>query len=100
MLAILNYESAASPAVVARTAVGSLSRRFTLPIELSGVRLAINGVAAGIQSVSQGEIFFVVPPALLGAPAGTEYPFVVNNNGVEYRGNLKLVPTRPDMRRP
>ena len=97
MLAILNYESTANPPVVARTAVGSISRRFQLPIELSGVRLAINGVAAGIQSVSQGEIFFVVPPAMSGAPAGTEYPFVLNNNGVEYRGNLKLVPARPDI---
>jgi hypothetical protein len=62
MLAILNYTSGINEPVVARTAVGSLQRRFTLPIELSGVTLTVNGAAAGLQSVSQRQIVFVVPP--------------------------------------
>jgi uncharacterized protein (TIGR03437 family) len=83
--------------VVARTAVGSLERRFTLPIELSGVTVTVNGAAAGIKSVGLRQIVFVVPPALAAASAGTEYPVVVNNNGVILRGKITLVPARPDI---
>ena len=97
MLAILSYNVAGTPPTVARTAVGSLARRFTLPIELSGVTMSVNGAAAGLKSVSSSEIVFVVPPGLAGSAAGTTYPYVVNNNGLEFRGELKMVPARPDL---
>ncbi len=95
ILAIVNY-GAGTP-VTAQTAVGSLDRRFTLPIELSGVSISVNGAAAGIKSVMQGEATFVVPPALAAATAGTVYPIVINDNGTQYKGSLTLVPARPDV---
>ena len=96
-LAILNYESGFNQPVVARTAVGSLQRSFTLPISLSGVTMTINGVACGIKSVSQREIVFVVPQFLSSTVAGTPYPVVVNNNGTVFRGSVTIVPARPDI---
>ncbi len=97
MLAILNFDAPGSPAVVARTAEGSLTRSFTLPIQLSGVTLSINGIACGLKSVSKTEIVFVVPPGFAGAAAGNEVPIVINNNGVELQSKIKLVPARPDI---
>ena len=98
MLAVVNYSSTVAPAVTARTAVGSLSRSFTLPIELSGVTMTINNAAVGLQSVGDGEIVFVVPPALVAANnAATVYPVVINNNGAVYRGSITVVPARPDV---
>jgi uncharacterized protein (TIGR03437 family) len=95
MLAIVDYTSGA---VTVQTAVGSLSRRFTLPIELSGVTITINGAAAGIRSVSQNQIVFVVPPGLTaGTTNATVYPLVINNNGVVFRSNITIVPARPDI---
>jgi hypothetical protein len=97
MLAILNFTAAVDHPIVARTAVGSLSRSFTLPIELSGVTLSINGIACGLQSVTGHSIVFVVPPALSTVTAGTSYPIVLNNNGVVIKGTVVLVPARPDV---
>lgn len=97
MLAILNYDSVRPIPIVARTAVGSLQRSFTLPIELSGVTMTINGVAAGLKSVGQREITFVVPPGLSAANGGTVYPVVINNNGTVMKGSITVVPARPDI---
>ena len=97
MLAILDYNASNNPPVVARTAVGSLNRSFNLPIELSGVSMTINGVACGLKSVGQREIVFVTPPAIGSATAGTIYPIVINNNGTEIKGNVTIVPARPDI---
>jgi hypothetical protein len=97
MLTFVNLTSGTTPTVVARTAVGSLQRSFTLPIELSGVTVTINGAAAGIKSVSQNEILFVVPPALPTVAAGTAYPIVINNNGTVFRSTITVVPARPDI---
>ena len=95
MLAVIDYTSGA---VTAQTAVGSLERRFTLPIELSGVSVTINGAAAGIKSVNQNQIVFVVPPGLTaGTMNSTVYPLVVNNNGVVFRSSITIVPARPDI---
>jgi hypothetical protein len=83
---------------VPRTAVGALQRRFTLPIELSGVTLTVGGAAAGLRSVNQQEIFFVVPPGLAAVNnSPTVYPVVVNNNGTILRGSITIVPGRPDI---
>lgn len=97
MLAILNYDAPLNPPVVARTAVGSISRSFTLPIQLSGVTLSINGAACGLKSVSHREIVFVVPPGLTASGAGAEYPVVINNNGTEIKSTVRIVPARPDI---
>ncbi len=95
MLAIVDYTSGA---VTAQTAVGDIFRRFTLPIELSGVTVTINGAAAGIKSVGQNQIVFVVPPGLTaGTTNATVYPLVINNNGVVFRSNITIVPARPDI---
>ena len=94
MLTILNFDIGA---VTARTAVGSINRRFELPIELSGVTVTINGAACGLKSVSQTEIVFVSPRFLSSTNAGTLYPIVINNNGAEFKDNVTLVPTRPDI---
>lgn len=97
MLAILDYDSGLNQPVAARTAVGSLARRFTLPIELAGVTVTVNGAAAGLKTVGRRQIVFVVPPGLTGTDAGTVYPVVVNNNGVVFKGNITVVPARPDI---
>lgn len=97
MLAILDYNPGTNQPLVARTAVGGLDRRFTLPIELSGVTMTINGAAVGLKSVGQRQIVFVVPPGLPAATAGTVYPVVVNNNGTIFRGNVTVVQARPDI---
>ncbi|MGI8786242.1 MAG: hypothetical protein ACR2HG_00590 [Pyrinomonadaceae bacterium] len=96
-LTILDYSGGISQQVVAQTAVGSVQRRFTLPIELSGVTVTVNGAAAGLKSVSQRKIVFVVPPGLAAVAAGTVYPVVINNNGVVFRGSVTVVPARPDI---
>jgi uncharacterized protein (TIGR03437 family) len=99
MLAILDYQSGINQPVVAREGVGSLQRRFTLPIELSGVTMTINGAACGLKRVSQRQITFVVPPGLsVSATNNTAvYPVVVNNNGTVFKGNITIVPGRPDI---
>ncbi|MDQ6786851.1 MAG: hypothetical protein M3033_08585, partial [Acidobacteriota bacterium] len=95
MLAIANFTS--GTAVVSQTAVGSLSRSFTLPIELSGVTVAVNGAASGIKSISQGEVVFVVPPGFAPPVGGTVYPIVINDNGTVIKGSVTVVPARPDI---
>lgn len=59
--------------------------------------MTINGVAVGLKSVSRHNIVFVVPPALASVTTGTIYPFVINNQGVETKGMVTIVPTRPDI---
>lgn len=97
-LTFINYDLNPNPTVTPRTAAGSLDRRFTLPIELSGVTVSVNGAAAGIKSVGNGEILFVVPPALATATTNdTTYPVVININGAVIRDTLTIVPARPDI---
>lgn len=97
MLAVMNYDAGISQPVGAASAPGSVSRRFTLPVELSGVTMTINGVAVGLRRVSRRQIEFVVPPGLLAATGGSTYPVVLNNNGTVVKGSVVLVPARPDI---
>lgn len=97
MLAILNYTPGLSTPTVQRTAVGAIDRVFDLPMELSGVSMTINGIACGMKSVNRHQITFVAPKFLSSAVAGTSYPVVVNNQGTILRGNVTVVPTRPDV---
>jgi uncharacterized protein (TIGR03437 family) len=98
-LAILDYQSGINQPVVATEAVGSLDRRFTLPIELSGVTMTVNGAACGLKRVSQRQIIFVVPPGLSvsGTTNTAVYPVVINNNGTVIKGSITIVPGRPDI---
>ncbi len=67
-----------------------------LPVELNGVSVSVNGAAAGLYSVSPGEIDFVVPVGL--ATSGTSgYPVVVNNNGAVIRSTLQVIAAQPDI---
>ena len=59
--------------------------------------MTINGAACGLKTVGQRQIVFVVPPGLPAADAGTVYPVVINNNGLVFRGNVTVVPARPDI---
>jgi uncharacterized protein (TIGR03437 family) len=99
MLAILDYQSGINQPVVAAESVGSLQRRFTLPIELSGVTMTINGAACGLKRVSQRQVIFVVPPGLsVSSTSNTAvYPVVLNNNGIVIKGSITIVPARPDV---
>lgn len=95
MLAIVDVTTGFLGTIAPQTAVGSLQRRFTLPIELSGVTMTINGVACGLKKVSSREITFVVPPAI--TPSATPYELVINNNGRLYKSTTVIVLTRPDV---
>ena len=97
MLAILEFPSGSPQPITSRTAVGSNNRSFQLPIELSGVTLSINGVAAGLKSVSPQSITFVVPPFLSSTTTGTRYPLVLNVNGSVTKLEMTIVPARPDI---
>lgn len=97
MLAIMDYIPGVDQPLVARTIEGSLERRPTLPIELSGLSVTINGVACGIQSVGLRTVTFVVPPGLAGELTGTSMPITINNNGVVMRSYVAIVPARPDV---
>jgi uncharacterized protein (TIGR03437 family) len=70
-------------------------RRPPLPIELNGVSVSVNGVAAGLYFVgnSPRQINFVVPTSV--APGAT--PIVVNNNGTVFRGAITIVVAQPDI---
>lgn len=97
MQAIMEYQAALDRPIAARSATGSLSRSFNLPIELSGVTLTINGAACGLRSVSRHQIEFVVPYALPIAVTGSTYPLVLINNGTIMRTTVTLVPAQPDI---
>ncbi len=96
-LAIIDYVAGQDPPIAPRTAVGSLKRSPTLPIELSGVSMSINGAAAGLKRVSQRHIEFVVPLGILSSVTGTSYLAVINNNGVVMKFFISLVPSQPDI---
>jgi uncharacterized protein (TIGR03437 family) len=96
MLAILHYDAGLAN-IIPRTATGSLTRTFNLPMELSGVSMTINGYACGMKSVSSTSITFVVPPALPTVLTGTFLPVVINNQGTAIKGFVTIVPARPDI---
>jgi uncharacterized protein (TIGR03437 family) len=96
MLATITF-TPAGPPITPRTVIGSVDQRFHLPMELSGVTMAINGATVGLKSVSDGQITFVTPPGLLITSQGVRYPYVVNNQGEVFRGEISFVSSRPDI---
>ncbi len=94
LLTIMNITGINVP-IVPRTAVGSsTSRRFPLPIELSGVTLTIAGEACGLKSVDRRKIVFVAPNVIT---IDQNLPVVLNMNGVIINGTATVVATRPDV---
>jgi uncharacterized protein (TIGR03437 family) len=69
----------------------------SLPIELNGVSVSINGLACGLHSVAPGIIKFVLPPAIAANTGSASYPLVINNNGTVIRGLLVIVAAQPDI---
>jgi len=75
-----------------------ITRSPTLPIELNGVSVAVNGAAAGLIFVGKTskEIQFIVPIGLTPGVATV----VVNsriNGGTQFRGFLQIVAAQPDI---
>ncbi len=97
LLTYINFDVPPPTTLTGQTAIGSLQRRFTLPIELNGITVSINGAAAGIEVASQTNLLIVVPPGLSADAAGTAYSIVINNNGTVFRGTITVVPARPDI---
>ncbi len=98
ILAIVNYDAGFGNPVNVVTAEGSISRSFSLPVELGGVSMTINGIACGLKSVGRREIKFVAPRALsVSATEGVKYQVVINNNGIQFKHDVTLVTARPDM---
>jgi uncharacterized protein (TIGR03437 family) len=75
----------------------STRRSPSLPIELDGISVSVSNFAAGLYSVQQRRIVFVVPPGLAAAAAGTNHPVVINIKGHILRGSILLVPAQPDI---
>jgi uncharacterized protein (TIGR03437 family) len=82
-------------------AASESQHRPTLPVELNGVSLSVNGAAAGLYFVSPGEIQFVVPPALAALTGTTTYPVTINiRNGATVRTvrtTLQVIAAQPDI---
>ncbi|MDT7541209.1 MAG: hypothetical protein QOE33_1113 [Acidobacteriota bacterium] len=73
----------------------------SLPFELNGVSLSVNGAAAGLYFVSPNEIQFVVPPGLAVQTGTATYPVTINiRNGATVRTVrtiLQVVAAQPDV---
>jgi uncharacterized protein (TIGR03437 family) len=80
-------------ATVSNANASESKRAPSLPIELNGVSVSINGAACGLYAVSSSQIRFVVP---IGLSPGI-YPIAINNNGTVIRGGVTIVPAQPDI---
>lgn len=82
-------------------AASESQHRPTLPVELNGVSVSINGAAAGLYFVSPTEIQFVVPPALVAQTGTSTYPVTINiRDGATVRTvrtTLQVVAAQPDI---
>jgi uncharacterized protein (TIGR03437 family) len=89
-----------------KSCASETARRPSLPVELNGVTVAINGGAAGLYYVGndQNQINFVVPPGLT-APTTTDntLPIVILNNNAAsnppsvIRSRVPIVAAQPDI---
>lgn len=86
-----------APASVKAKNASESEFRPSLPIELKGVSVSVNGVAAGLVFVSPGEIQFVVPAGLAPNTGTNTYPVVINNNGNVIRSTIPLLTAVPDI---
>jgi uncharacterized protein (TIGR03437 family) len=101
-VAILNSSAPLAP--TSATTLNRSESRFapSLPVELNGVSLAINGAAAGLYSVDSTAIKFVVPPGLVPNTGTATYPLVINIRDTPtinrvIRGTVVIVTAQPDV---
>lgn len=97
MLAIVRSATALAPSNQTAGSASESTRRPTLPIELNGVSVSVNGAAAGLYFVSPGQINFVVPLGLTPTSGTLTYPVVINNNGTTIRSTLTIALAQPDI---
>jgi len=88
---------APSNVTVNNNAASESGRSPSLPVELNGVSMSINGAACGLFSVSPTAISFVVPIGLAPNSGAASYPVVINNNGTVIRGLVVIVAAQPDI---
>ncbi|MBA2732260.1 MAG: hypothetical protein H0U54_05155, partial [Acidobacteria bacterium] len=77
MLGIVRSATALAPSNQLADSASEAANRPSLPIELNGVSVSINGAAAGLYFVSPGQINFVVPPGLAATSGTNTYPVVI-----------------------
>jgi uncharacterized protein (TIGR03437 family) len=99
MLGILRspLELAPASAEVSRNNADETRRRPSLPVELNGITVGINGAAAGLYFVSPGQINFVIPRGV--AVSATPVPVTIfnRNTGTLIRTSLQLLAAQPDI---
>jgi uncharacterized protein (TIGR03437 family) len=64
----------------------------SLPFDLGGVTVLVNGLAARLIFVSPGQVNFVLPQEVAN---GDSVDFSINNNGVRSTGKVKIVDASP-----
>src|SRR5204863_9031843 len=97
MLAIMRSATALAPSNQNAGSMSESAHRPSLPIELNGVSVSVNGAAAGLFFVSPGQINFVVPPGLAPTSGTATYPVVINNNGTTIRSTIQISIAQPDI---
>ena len=97
MLVIARSSRELAPSMRNATEASESQRRLPLPVELNGVSVSVAGAAAGLFSVSPGEIQFVVPIGLAATTGTNTYPVVINNNGAIIRSTIQVVAAQPDI---
>src|SRR5947209_5905696 len=97
MLTIVRSATALAPSSQIASSASESAHRPSLPVELNGVSVSVNGAAAGLFFVSTGQINFVIPPGLAPTTGTVTYPVVINNNGTTIRSTLQLSIAQPDI---
>lgn len=97
MLAEVSSTTPLAPSLQEAGSASESMHRPSLPIELNGVSISINGAAAGLMRVNTGVIQFVVPLGLTATTGTNTYPVVINNNGTTIRSTIVILPAQPDI---
>ncbi len=84
-----------APANTSASGASETKRSPSLPVELNGVSVSVNGAAAGLYFVgkSPAQINFVMPLGTSGSSANV----VINNNGIVVRGTITVTSAQPDI---
>ena len=101
-VALLNSSATLAPSSATTANRSELRFAPSLPVELNGVSVAINGAAAGLYSVDSTAIKFVVPPGLVPNTGSASYPIVINirdtpTTSRAIRGLVVIVTAQPDV---
>ncbi|HEY6046038.1 MAG TPA: hypothetical protein VIU65_05500 [Pyrinomonadaceae bacterium] len=101
-MALLNSGATLAPSSATTANRSELRFAPSLPVELNGVSVAINGAAAGLYSVDSTAIKFVVPAGLIPNTGSASYPIVINirdtpTTNRAIRGLVVIVTAQPDV---